>query len=221
MTAPNEKPRVVIVEDHLLLREHLKRMINKQPDMTVSGEADNIQQALEIIQETKPQLALVDLGLYSENGLDLVKSLRSLSIPVSVLVLTMHDEAIRAERAFRAGVQGYVTKHQPSRVILGAMRQVLSGKMYLSENMIDTVLKQLAPGGPKNIKYQSIDRLSNRELAILELIGYGRSSSAIAETLSITMATLATYRRRIKKKVDIHSHSELQHFAIQWLSERG
>ncbi|HWC60287.1 MAG TPA: response regulator transcription factor [Verrucomicrobiae bacterium] len=210
----------MLVDDHPMIREHIARILNKEPDMEVIGEADNVQEALAIIQTSKPHLAIVDMTLCDESGLDLVKILKVLSIPVPVLVLTMHDDSIRAERAFRAGVQGFITKHQSTKEIIAAVRLVLAGKMYLSEDMVGMVLKKLTPGQPKDVKYHSVDRLSNQELKILEAIGNGQSSRAIARAFTITDGTLSTYRRRIKKKLDLKNHNDLRHFAIKWLSER-
>jgi len=204
-----------------MVREHIARIINKESDMEVCGEADNIQQALEIIQQTAPHLAVVDITLNGNSGLELIKSMKVLSIPVPVLVLSMHDESIYAERAFRAGAQGYITKQQQSREILAAMRRVLEGKMYLSETMVESVLRKFVPGGIKNMKYRSVDRLSERELMVLEMIGHGHTSRAIAETLDLGIATVETYRMRIKQKLNLRNTVELQHFAIEWLCERG
>ena len=188
--------------------------------MEVCGEADNIQQAMRIIRNISPDLVIVDITLNGSSGLELIKGLKVLSMPVPVLVLSMHDESLYAERALRAGAKGYITKQKSSQEVLSAIRKVLSGKIYLSEKMVSDVLHKFAPGGMKSITPRPIDRLSDRELVVLEMIGRGQTSRAIAETLDLSIATVDTYRARIKEKLNLQNAFELQHFAIQSLGER-
>lgn len=220
MSVTITKQRVVIVEDHPMVRDHLAQIINKEPDLEVCGEADNIQQGMRIIRDISPDLAIVDITLNGSSGLELIKGLKVLSMQVPVLVLSMHDESLYAERALRAGAKGYITKHKSSREVLSAVRKVLSGEIYLSEKMVSNVLHKFAPGGSKSIKPRTIDRLSDRELVVLEMIGRGQTSRVIAETLDLSIATVDTYRARIKEKLNLQNAFELQHFAIQWLRER-
>jgi DNA-binding NarL/FixJ family response regulator len=220
MSEKNKKQRIVIVEDHPMVREHLAQIINKDPGLQVCGEADNIQQAMEIIRETKPNLAMVDITLNGSSGLELIKGLKVLSMPVPVLVLSMHDESLYAERALRAGAKGYITKHRSSQEVLSAVHRVLAGEIYLSEKMVSNVLHKFAPSGMKSVKPRTIDRLSDREMVVLEMIGRGQTSRAIAEALELSVATVDTYRARIKEKLNLQNAFELQHFAIQWLRER-
>jgi DNA-binding NarL/FixJ family response regulator len=215
-----KKQRVVIVEDHPMVREHIALLINKEPDMEVCGEADNIQRAMAIIRETSPNLVIVDITLNGASGLELVKGLKALSIPVPVLVLSMHEESLYAERSLRAGAKGYITKHRGSHEVLSAIRRVLAGEIYLSEKMISNVLHQISPTRNKTPSSRPVDRLTDRELAVLELIGQGRTSRTIAEELGLGVATVDTYRARIKEKMNLQNTFELQHFAIQWLRER-
>jgi DNA-binding NarL/FixJ family response regulator len=220
MSNPNPKKRIVIVEDHPMVREHLALVINKEPDLEVSGEADNIQQAMRVIRDISPDLAIVDITLEGASGLELIKGLKVLSMPLPVLVLSMHEESLYAERALRAGARGYITKHRDSGEVLAAIRHVLSGEIYLSDKMVSSVLHKFAPSGVKTFKTKPIDRLSDRELVVLEMIGQGRTSRAIAESLDLRIGTIDTYRARIKEKLDLQNAFELQHFAIQWLRER-
>jgi DNA-binding NarL/FixJ family response regulator len=215
-----KKQRVVIVEDHPMVREHIALLINKEPDMEVCGEADNIQRAMAIIRETSPNLVIVDITLNGASGLELVKGLKALSIPIPVLVLSMHEESLYAERSLRAGAMGYITKHRSSHEVLSAIRRVLAGEIYLSEKMISNVLHQISPTRNKTPSSRPVDRLTDRELAVLELIGQGRTSRTIAEELGLGVATVDTYRARIKEKMNLQNTFELQHFAIQWLRER-
>lgn len=220
MSEKNKKQRIVIVEDHPMVRDHLAQIINKDANLEVCGEADNIQQAMEIIRETKPNLAIVDITLNGSSGLELIKGLKVLSMPVPVLVLSMHDESLYAERALRAGAKGYITKHRSSHEVLAAVHRVLAGEIYLSEKMVSNVLHKFAPSGMKSVKPRTIDRLSDRELVVLEMIGRGQTSRAIADALELSVATVDTYRARIKEKLNLQNAFELQHFAIQWLRER-
>jgi DNA-binding NarL/FixJ family response regulator len=215
----NKKALVVVVDDHPLFRERLCQLINNEQDMEICGEGDSAQQALQIIRETSPNLAIVDITLKTSSGLELIKSIRALSIGVPVLVVSMHDESLYAERALRAGAMGYITKNEEAAQVLLAVRSVLAGKVYLSSEMTSTFLKGLTAGGPK-VSPRPVDRLTDRELQVMDLIGRGRTSRAIAEELQLGVATIDTYRARIKEKMNFQNAMELQHFAIRWVSER-
>ncbi len=215
-----KKTSIVIVEDHTMVREHLVNLINNEPDMEVCGEADNIQQGMELIRYTMPQLAIVDITLNSgTNGLELIKGLKMLSLPVPVLVLSMHEESLYAERALRAGAKGYITKHRASHELLAAIHRVLAGEIYVSDKMVSSVMRKLTSGGNKALA--PIDRLTDRELSVLELIGRGNATRAIAESLGLGLATIDTYRARIKEKLNLRNTFELQDYAIRWVRERA
>ena len=215
----DKKESVVIVDDHPLFRERLSQLINHELDMEVCGEAENAQQGIQVIRNTCPDLAIVDITLKGSSGLELIKSIRALSIDIPVLVLSMHDEALYAERALRAGATGYITKHQAADQIILAVRRVLAGEVYLSERMTASFLKSLTTGGVKCIP-RPVDRLTDRELEVLELIGSGLRTREIAEALKLGVATVDTYRARIKEKMNFQNAAELQHFAIRWVRER-
>src|SRR5258708_5974552 len=184
------KKRVVIVEDHIMVREHIMSLINNEPDLEVCGEADNIRQGTEMIRIAAPDLAIVDIALSGGgNGLEIIKSLKMLSLPIPILVLSMHEESLYAERALRAGAKGYITKHRASHELLLAIRRVLAGEIYVSEKIVSNVLQKMTSSIPS----RRIDTLSNRELAVLEHIGHGRSSRSIAKTLGLGVATVDTY----------------------------
>jgi len=170
------KARVVVVDDHPLFRERLCQLINNELALEISGEAETAQEALEMIRETRPDMAIVDITLKTSSGLELIKSIKALSIGVPVLVLSMHDEALYAERAMRAGASGYITKNQEAPQILEAVKTVLAGKIYLSVEMTSSLLKGFTATGSRNAS-NPIERLSDRELQILSLIGRGRSTS--------------------------------------------
>ena len=212
-----KKERVVIVDDHPLFRERLSELINHELDMEVCGEAEDARQAIELIRNTSPDLAIVDITLKGSSGLELIKGIRELPTAIPVLVLSMHDESLYAERALRSGAAGYITKHESAENVLLAIRRVLAGEVYLSGTLTSVFLKGLT-GGLKTS--QPLDRLTDRELEILELIGRGRAGRQIAETLQLGVATVDTYRARIKEKLNFRSGTELQHFAIRWVRDR-
>jgi DNA-binding NarL/FixJ family response regulator len=212
-----KKERVVIVDDHPLFRERLSELINHEPDMEVCGEAEDARRAIELIRNTSPDLAIVDITLKESSGLELIKNIRELPTAVPVLVLSMHDESLYAERALRAGAAGYITKHESAENVLLAVRRVLAGEVYLSGTLTSAFLKGLTSGLKSTS--QPLDRLTDRELEILELIGRGRATRQIAETLRLGVATVDTYRARIKEKMNFRSGTELQHFAIRWVRD--
>jgi DNA-binding NarL/FixJ family response regulator len=214
-----KKQRAVIVDDHPLFRERLAQLINHELDMEVCGEAENAQDAIQLIRNTCPDLAIIDVTVKGSSGLELIKSIKALSIGIPILVLSMHDEALYAERALRAGATGYITKHQVADQIIQAVRRVLAGEVYLSERMTASFLKSLTSAGVKSIP-RPVDRLSDRELEVLELIGRGRTTREIAEMLKLGVTTVDTYRVRIKEKMNFQNGTELQHFAIRWIRER-
>jgi DNA-binding NarL/FixJ family response regulator len=157
--------------------------------------------------------------LKGSSGLELIKSIKALSIGVPVLVLSMHEESLYAERALHAGATGYITKHQAADEVLSAIRRVLAGEVYLSEKMTSGFLKSLTSAGVKTIS-RAIDRLTDRELEVLDLIGSGQTTRQIADKLQLGVATVDTYRARIKEKMNFRNAAELQHFAIRWVRER-
>ena len=219
-----EKLRVVVVDDHPMFRDRLTQIINHELDMAVCGEAGSARQALETIQQTSPDLAIIDITLDGSSGLELIKSIRALGLKISLLVLSMHDESLYAERALRAGANGYVTKRQSGAEVVSAIRRVLAGEVYLSEKMTAGFLRTLttAVGTPGNLKElaQPISRLTDRELEVMELIGLGRTTREIAASLQLGVATVDTYRARIKEKMNFRNAVELQHYAIRWVRER-
>jgi DNA-binding NarL/FixJ family response regulator len=205
--------RVLIVDDHPLVRESLKKIIQGEPDLVVCGEAEDREHALEIVKATEPRLAIVDLTLKNSHGLELIKDLRERFPEVQSLVLSMHDEMIHAERAIRAGARGYITKHEvPARILL-AMRKILNGEIYWSEKAAARVASKIAHAAPTTTKF---DLLTDREMQVFQLIGSGLSTRQIAAVLHIDVSTVETYRARIKEKLNIESGLELVRHAISW-----
>jgi DNA-binding NarL/FixJ family response regulator len=211
----NARIRILIVDDHPLVRESLKKIIQGEPDLVVCGEAEDREQALEIVRAAGPRLAIVDLTLKSSHGLELIKDLRERFPEVQSLVLSMHDEMIHAERAIRAGARGYITKREvPARILL-AIRQILNGEIYWSEKAAARVASKIARAAPTTTKF---DLLTDREMQVFQLIGSGQSTRQIAATLHIDVSTVETYRARIKEKLDIDSGLELIRHAINWVN---
>lgn len=213
-----KKIRVVVVDDHPLVRERLAHLIGQEPDMEICGEADHIAQALQVIQSTRPDIAVVDITLKGSSGLELIKDLKAQAIAVPVLVLSMHDEALYAERAFRAGARGYITKSEGSEVVMTAIRRVLAGELYASENFTSQLLKNLSEVGvPQRGSVLSV--LTDRELEVFHWIGHGRTTKEIAMTLNLGSKTVDTYRTRIKEKLGLRNAAELQHRAANWVRD--
>jgi len=211
----SEKFRVVLVEDHPMFREQLAHLINKEPDMCICGEADNIRDALELLQSASADIVIVDLTLKGPSGLELLKDLKAHQVNVPVLVLSMHDELLYAERVLRAGARGYITKNQTSNEVMAAIRKVLNGHVYLGSEMASRVLENFSTQ-PKTEK--GVALLTDRELEIFELIGRGRTTREISSSLRLGMSTVDTYRTRIKAKLNLENASQLCHEAIRWVS---
>jgi DNA-binding NarL/FixJ family response regulator len=213
-TSGAKRVRVFVVDDHPLVRQALKDAIRKERGMEFCGEADDREEALRGIGETNPDLAIIDLRLRSSDGLDLIRDLRERHPGVKTLVLSMQDESITAERAIRAGARGYVSKQEPPKKIMEAVRKVIGGDIYWSERAAAHVASKIA--SPSSANSPVADTLSERELQVFEMIGLGRSTQQIGESLHIDISTVETYRARIKDKLGLRDGSELLQKAIQW-----
>lgn len=207
--------RILLVDDHPLVRLSLREVIKREPDLIVCGEAEDRDQALELIETSKPQLAIVDLTLKTSNGMDLIKDIRDRYPKVQILVLSMHDETLHAERAIRAGARGYITKQEATKKIMVAIRQILNGDIYWSERAAAKVASKIARAS-KAATTSSVDLLADRELQVFELIGAGQSTRQIAAALHIDVSTVETYRARIKEKLNLEDSLALLQFAIRW-----
>ncbi len=215
----DKKKNIIIVDDQPLFRERLSQLLNHELDMEVREEAESVEQAIPLIRNTLPDLAIANITLKGLSGLELIKSIKALSIGVPVLVLSPHDDSLYAEHALRAGATGYITKHQPASEFLFAVRRVLAGEVYLSENLRSFFLKRIFTAGVKSVD-REIDRLASRELDVLELSGCGRTTREIAEVLQLSIATVGTYRARIKEKMKFRNNEEFHQFATRWVLQR-
>jgi DNA-binding NarL/FixJ family response regulator len=211
-----EKARIFLVDDHPLVREWLSQLIQREDDLAVCGEAEDTQEALSKIEETKPDIVVADISLKNTHGLELVKDLQARLPSLPVLVLSMHDESLYAERVLRAGAKGYITKQEATKKILQAVRQVLSGQIYISEKMASRMVHKMVLGRTDNQK-SPIERLTDRELEVFQLIGRGQGTRRIATDLHLGVKTVESYRARIKEKLKLEDGTQLLQQAIQWV----
>jgi DNA-binding NarL/FixJ family response regulator len=209
--------KILLVDDHSVVRRGLSQLIRQEADLEVCGEATSVDEALRAIEETRPDVTLVDLSLRESNGFDLLKLMKERFPEVTPLVLTMHEDVGFAEKALRAGARGYVTKEAADEIVIEALRKVASGGLYLLESMQEEVLERLLSGPPQRLEDQ-IAALSERERAVFIAMGEGKNTREIGEALGLNLKTVETYRRRIKAKLDIDSMSKLAHMAFEYLS---
>ena len=211
--------RIVIVDDHPLFRKGLEELIHSDGSFAVCGEAGNASEGIDVIRQLGPDLAIVDLSLPGANGIELIKNIRTEFPKLPILVLSMHDESLYALRALRAGAEGYVMKHEAMANVLLAIREVFNGRPYLSPAMAAQVITKFAHRDAEGAA-DPVERLSDRELEILELIGKGNEVRQIAKRLHLSPKTVETHRAHIKDKLDLKNSREVARFALQWLSAR-
>jgi DNA-binding NarL/FixJ family response regulator len=209
-----KRKTVFIVDDHPLLRQGIALMINREPDLVVCGEAADAQTALKQIEGQPPDIMIVDISLSGPDGLDLLKNIRAMYPGLPVLILSMHDESIYAERTLRARANGYIMKQEATEKVLIAVRRILAGEIYLSDRMANKLLHQFVGGAPAD-RNSRLASLSDRELEVFRLIGEGRSTRQIAEKLDLSIKTVETYQAHIKEKLSLQSGRELVQHAIQ------
>ncbi|QQX82966.1 response regulator transcription factor [Cupriavidus necator] len=216
-SSPGRATRILIVDDHPIIREGLSQMLNLHEDLRVCCAAGSAEDALALMT-CQPDMAIVDLSLHSNSGLDLVKTLRQHYPKLAILVLSMHDETLFAERALRAGANGYLMKLEATEHIVNAIREVLAGNVYLSAAMHEKLARALT--APQRNPAGSIASLSEREFEVLHLIGLGFSTRQIAEKLNRSVKTIEAHQANIKEKLDIPNGKELMRFAIQWIESQ-
>jgi DNA-binding NarL/FixJ family response regulator len=212
----SQRARVLIVDDHPLVREGLRTRISAQSDMEVCGEAADVEEAVALSEQTAPALIIVDLSLKHGNGLTLIKKVSQRTPQTRILVISAHPESLFAERALRAGAHGYINKQEAQGKVIEAIRTVLDGQRYLSTEMTQRLVGQAV--GHQAAR-EGIEALSDRELEIFELIGRGRSTRTIAQQLNLSVHTIETHRENIRAKLNLRSGSELVQRAVQWVLE--
>jgi len=212
---PVTKRRILVVDDHPIVRQGLALLINREPDLVVCGEAEEAQGALHVLSSSRPDVLIVDISLNGPDGLDLLKTIRTTHPTLPVLILSMHDESIYAERALRAGANGYIMKQEATEKVLVAVRRILSGEIYVSDRIANKMLKHYITGAG-TLRNSSIADLSDRELEVFRLIGEGHGTRQIAEELHLSIKTVESYQAHIKEKLSLRSARELMQHAIQW-----
>ena len=211
--------KVLLVDDHPLVREGLVNLISQQADLQICGEAGNELQALEIIRTVQPHVAIVDISLETGSGIELIKSIKAMFPAVTVLVLSMHDESLYAERALRAGARGYVMKREAAKKVIEAIRCVLAGQLYVSDKIAALMAEKFVEGR-QPATASPIEQLSNRELEVFQLLGLGHNTRQIADHLHVGFKTVQAYCARIKEKLKLANATELLREAIRWNESR-
>ena len=208
------KAAVVLVEDHPMFRERLAELINKESDLEVCGEADNIRDGFDLITQRGARVAIIDLSLQGASGLELLKNLKAAGVTIPILILSMHDESLYAERALRAGARGYITKNEASAKIMTALRRVLAGEIYLGTEAATRILGNLSQASQRG---SGLERLTDRELEVFDKIGRGKTTREISIQLGMGAATVETHRSRIKEKLQLENGAQLQREALRWV----
>jgi DNA-binding NarL/FixJ family response regulator len=214
LTKEPVRNRILVVDDHPIVRQGLAQFINQERDMTVCAEASDGFEAMTAIEQSSPDLVIVDIQMEGLNGMDLVRNLKAQYPDLPVIMLSMHDESLYAERALRAGARGYVMKQEDPRNVILAIRRVLQGEVYVSDQAASKILKLLSGGSDTA---SPVDRLSNRELEVLRMIGEGYRTRHIAEKLTLSAKTVESYKARLKQKLVLKDAAELSRYAAEWV----
>ena len=214
-----QSARILIVDDHPVVRRGLAELIADEPDMEVFGEAATGAEALKCLDDLQPDVVIVDISLKDSHGIELIKQIKARDDQVKMLVWSMHDESLYAERALRAGAMGYLNKEEPIDRVIEAIRQVLRGHVHLSSKMVEKLLHRAVSGSEPHER-SNIETLSDRELEVFELIGQGLTTREIAKKLHLSIKTIETYRENVKSKLDLKTGGELTRHAVQWALEK-
>lgn len=215
ISGTTKKKKVFVVDDHPIVRQGLTLLINREQDLVVCGEAEDAQSAMQAVSGLNPDIAIIDISLNGPDGLDLLKDIRMRLPDLPVLILSMHDELIYAERALRAGAQGYIMKQEATEKVLVALRRILNQEMYVSERIANRMLQRYVRA-PNTGRPSSVGDLTDRELEVFRLIGEGHATRQIADELHISVKTVESYQAHIKEKLSLRSARELVQHAIQW-----
>jgi len=213
------KKSILIVDDHPMMRQGLAQLINHERDLSASCEAGTASQALNMVVARKPDLVIVDISLPDKNGLELIKDIQVFHPYLPILVISMHDESIYAERVLRAGGRGYIMKQEGGRKLMQAIRQVLSGQIYLSDKMSARIL-EIFSGRKAEVVSSPVERLSDREFEIFQLVGEGQGTREIANRLNLSVKTIEVHRANMRRKLKLRTGTEVVHFAIRWMESR-
>lgn len=217
--AIKQKNRIFIVDDHPIVRKGLAQLIDQEPDLIVCGDAEDAETALELLKKAKPDLAIVDISLQGIDGIELTKLIKTRFDSIPVLVVSMHDESLFAERALRVGARGYIMKQEAIEKMMEAIRKVLRGELYVSERVSANIVKKFVDGKAEDVSSPE-ELLSDREIEVFRLLGQGFGTRQIAEELHVSVKTVETYRANIKKKLNLVNTTELLKHAIHWIKSR-
>lgn len=215
------KSQILIVDDHPIFRRGLSQLINEEDDMEVCGEAEDVNEAKKAIAKFEPDMVIVDISLKDQSGMELLRYISERVSQLPSLVLSMHDETLYAERVLRAGARGYIMKQEMTGNVIQAIRQVLKGKIYASDSVVESMLGKLTDSRPGDVPGNAIDKLSDRELEVFQMIGKGFGRKQIAEMLNLSVKTIGTYRENIKKKLNLKNSSDLMRHAFEWVRIQG
>ena len=213
------KKRILIVDDHPMMRDGLRQLIANEPDLEVAGEADDVAEALQQAEKLKPDLAIVDITLRSSSGLDLIKDLHIRSPQTAVLVLSMHDESLYAERVLKAGGRGYIMKQEGGKRIIEGIRQVANGQTFVSPAVSAKILDSFS--GHSRSEKAAVEQLTDREFEVFQLIGQGRSTKEMADKLHVSVKTIEVHRVNIKEKLKTPTAPDLIRYAVRWVEAQG
>jgi DNA-binding NarL/FixJ family response regulator len=214
------KKRILVVDDHPMMRQGLAQLVGAEPDLAICGEVENAEAALDSIGRLKPDLVLADISLPGKNGLELIKDFQAIQPDLPILVISMHDESLYAERVLRAGGRGYIMKQEGGKKLMLAIRQVLGGQIYVSEKMSALIL-EIFSGRRAGMEGSPVEKLTDREFEVFQLIAEGKSTREIAEKLHLSVKTVDVHRTNIKKKLKLKSAPELIRFAVRWSESQG
>lgn len=210
--------KIYIVEDHPIFLDGISQLINREEDMLVVGGCENATECLKTIKDALPDLIIIDITLKDSCGIELTKEIKKKYPALPILILSMHEELIFADRVLKAGARGYITKREATVKVIDAIRKVLQGKIYISDTMVDHFLERSISGG-QNFNSSPVEKLSEREFEVFNLIGKGMTNRAIAEVLSVSTNTISTYRERIKEKLNLQNNAELNRYAMHWIQK--
>lgn len=215
----SQKHKILIVDDHPMMRKGMAMTLDEEMDLEVTGQADSAEEAIEWLSSNEVDLAVIDISLPGMNGIELVKHIRHMYPHIKMLVISRHEEDLYAERAIKAGARGYIMKVDAGEKVVQALRNIIKGGLYVSEKVSQRILMQMAGGA--DVDEDPIHQLSDRELEVFELIGKGYNNKSIADHLHVSVKTVETYRSRIKDKLDIEHSGQLVQQAVQWLNSKG
>ncbi|MFA5422769.1 MAG: response regulator transcription factor [Phycisphaerae bacterium] len=215
-----QKTRILVVDDHPIVRQGLAQLIDQEPDLEVCAQAEDAQQAMAIIKKDQPDFVIVDISLKDTSGIELIKDIKISYPHLAVLALSMHDESLYAERSLRAGARGYVMKSEATVKVVDAIRKIQSGRIFVSDNVAAKMMNKIVGGGP-DVGASAIDKLSDRELEVFSLIGQGYSTRKIAQRLHLSIKTIETYRAHLKDKLNLSDATELLQYAIRWATSQA